>query len=239
MNTLTITPRGGTKQRHQKSRSFSVLRVSQITVNSVWTSDHATTRPIWLQLLATPDAMRPFVANLRQGRTADIESNHWSRSTDRIEILRSAGYHYHWQRNQAGCVVTISLPDLLALDPGMIDAARCTFVCLTPTWWQTRHGPHAEAVRFAAFVRNRTRRPLLPGAAFSAFLLEQALAQQVAVRPDSNNAKKRGFTALGLADAGLLPPLLVAVDQQTLDGFLANTVRAWVERQYDQGRRVA
>lgn len=233
MQHLTITPNDtdqDTPSAHpqRKSRSFTVCQVCRITADDLWpggAADTPTLRPIWLQLLGSNAAMQSFVANLRQGRPAQVGAG---RHPPRIELLRSAGYAYHWQRGARGVVVTAYLPGLVALDPGMIDAQRCAFVCLTPRWWVARHGPQAEAVRFAAFVRQRTRRPLFTDAAFSGFLLEQALQRHLAQRPAPHSPT---VTAVGLDDAGLLPPVQVNVAQTDLDTFLSHTVHAWVAQE--------
>jgi len=231
--TLTITPKPAAAQRpEQKTRSFSAGLVAYVTADQLWPGGEAQTkaiRPIWLQLVGTPDAVRPVVINLQAGRLADMTNPAagYTRGTPpRVELLRSGGYQWQWQRSDHGVVATAYLPDLVALDPGMIDPDRCAFVCLTPRWWVDQHGAQSEAVRFTAYLRRRTRRPIFPDAAFAGFLLEQALQQGIAVRPSRTTP---GFTAHGRAWAGLLPPIQVNVAQRDLDTFLAQTVKAWIE----------
>jgi hypothetical protein len=240
--TLTIPPKPA-PDSGQKTRSFSAGLVAYVTADQLWDGGEAQTdtiRPIWLQVVGTPGALHPFVMNLKAGRSADMTRTSASSSArskpERIELLRSGGYHWHWQRTDHGAVVTAYLPELVVLDPGMIDPDTCAFVCLTPRWWVARHGEQAEAVRFVAYLRRRTRRPIFPDAQFARFLLERALAAGVAVRPGRTTT---GFTARGLDQARLLPPLQVRAAQADLDAFLALTVKAWIDQAHEPDERSA
>lgn len=242
MYTLTITPPPA-PDSGQKTRSFSAGLVAYVTADQLWDGGKATTdtiRPIWLQVAGTSGAIRPFVTNLQAGRVAAMTRTSASSSArskpPRIELLRTAGYHWHWQRTAHGVIATAYLPEPVALDPGMIDPDRCAFVCLTPRWWVDQHGEHAEAVRFTAYLRRRTRRPIFPDAAFATFLLDRALAAGIAVRPGRTTS---GFTAIGLEHAGLLPPIQVHIAQTDLDTLLATTVKAWIAQAHEPEERNA
>lgn len=149
MNLLSITPpeevqgEKARRGRHQpKGRVFRAVKLCHVLADLLWTGGQADTdvkRPVWLQVAGLETELRPFLANLRAGRKAELEvRGHVQNNPERFELLRSGGYAYATQRgvDAAGSqVVTAFLPDLFLVDPGMVDPAGVRFVCLTPRWW--------------------------------------------------------------------------------------------------------
>jgi hypothetical protein len=107
------------------------------------------------------------------------------RRAEGIEVLRSSGYRYLWQREAEGALVTVYLPSLLSLDPGMVDPSGARFVVLPSSDWARAQRVDAAsmlahavslgfdvekldpqtvgavALLFAAYLDRRTRAPLL------------------------------------------------------------------------------
>lgn len=148
-------PRAGSSRSNNngsggKSRSFSVAGLAYVTANSLWEGGQTKTdviRPVWLMLAGSEGEVRPFVANLQNGRKAvltnaqtETSQQYYGRSKPpQLECIKTGRYRYVWQRGggRAGdiAVVTAYQPDLFALEPGMIDPHEVKFVCLTPLWW--------------------------------------------------------------------------------------------------------
>ena len=102
-----------------------------------------------------------FRTNLRLGYAAELvdpaNTSYSSRRPPRFELLKTGGYAWFVQRLPDGIsVATVYQPELLALDPGMIDPERCQFVCLTPTWWlaQEQRGLWQHHDRCAAILAH-------------------------------------------------------------------------------------
>lgn len=184
MQSLSIEPKV-----EGKGRSFTATPLAFIVADTLWSGGQTATeaiRPIWIQLAGSDAELRPFVANLQVGRKAIFKkANHWSRrGVEKLEILKSAGYHTTWQRMPEGSVATIYLQDLFVLDPGMVDPAGIQF-CLLPSreWIENQRVDSATAVDylltladvdreelvkhvpiatlFAAYLDRRTRCPLV------------------------------------------------------------------------------
>lgn len=150
------------KIKDNKSRSFSAILLGYIAA-PLWdggTTDTNSIRPVYLSLTGTETSLRPFLANLKRGAKAlmsDTKNGYVSRN-DRtnIECLRSAGYETFWHRMSDGAaVVTLYLPEVFAVDPGMIDPDRCDFLSMPPLWWCEKQSrlladKTAEVIRHAA-----------------------------------------------------------------------------------------
>ncbi len=194
----------------QKGRSFAALYMAGIKADALWSGGQATTehlRPVWC-LVATSEAeIRPFVANLRLGRKAAFlgtRSAMIPRDVGRLELLKSVRYRIEMQRTAYGTAALAFLPELFALDPGMVDPAGLKFVMLLSQAdvaqqageWDVeaamahlgrikfhRLAKERERIRqvlplapcFAAYVDRRTRCPLLKDTRFYAQLLVRCL----------------------------------------------------------------
>jgi hypothetical protein len=134
-----------------KTRRFQVSYLAHLCANAWWSSGQTvadTTRPAWLLFAATERAARPFVANLQTGHKAALvpyrpDQAFTPSPVAQVELLKSAGYRFLWQRLTGGAdgplaLVTAYLPELFVLDPGLIDPAGISFLALTPTWWAAR-----------------------------------------------------------------------------------------------------
>jgi hypothetical protein len=98
--------------------------------------------------------LRPFVANLMLGRRA-LFGGHGRRSKG-LEFLKSAGYKYTWQREGEGSIVSVFLPELFLMDPGMVDPQVAKFVILPSESWAA-----AQAIDAKPMVRYVKRTPLV------------------------------------------------------------------------------
>lgn len=123
-------------QTEGKSRSFRATLLASVEADSVWEGGQTATdnqRPVWAMFASSENELRPFVANLVSGRKAAYvrQDSRWSRKKDdRLEILRSAGFKSHWQREAEGSIATVLLPDLFQIDPGMVDPKGASFILL-------------------------------------------------------------------------------------------------------------
>ncbi len=154
-----------------KTRAFAALPLAWITGRELWPDPRVKTesiRPLWIMLTAGDEAaLRPFIANLRAGRLADLTDTQQpghagSKTPPRIELLKSAGYNYLWQRNTGpdrAAVVTAYLSTLCALDPGLIDPTEIRFLCLAPGWWCVQEATtlRTDRVRCAAVLAHTHR----------------------------------------------------------------------------------
>ncbi len=131
---LVIAP-----QHEGKGRVFSASMLASVTADHLWDGGRTDTekeRPVWMALAGTESELRAFCANLQTGRHAEIAKDHGGRSKDRVEALKSAGYHYAWQRvPDVGAMVTVYLPDLFRIDPGMVDPAGIRFIAMPSQAW--------------------------------------------------------------------------------------------------------
>jgi hypothetical protein len=157
-----------------------------------------------MMLAGSEIELRSFVANLRGGRKAEVGNGYRSRGKEKVEFLKSAGYHFSWQRMAEGSVVTVFLPDLFRLDPGMVDPKGIQFVLLPTQDYVNAQSidietsvAHAKglfklpedldfnqvvptAALFCAYLDRRTRCPMLVDSRFYTQLylacLEKGLA---------------------------------------------------------------
>lgn len=142
---LWIRPKAG-----KKGRSFAATLLAYATADALWpggeTGGDKTTRPVWIMYAAGEGEVRPFTANLRLGRAAEIPegASYSRRKSPSVELLKSAGYAFSTQRFAEGSVVTAYLPDLVRLDPGMVDPSGIRFVMLPPRSWVEAQGIDAE-----------------------------------------------------------------------------------------------
>lgn len=127
--TVTIASESG------KGRSFSALVLAAVTADSLWELGKTVkrgevARPVFASFAGTDDDLRPFVANLRLGRRAMFGGNNSYDRAPGYEFPKSARFVVTWQRHAVGSIATLYLPDLFALDPGMVDPAGISFVTL-------------------------------------------------------------------------------------------------------------
>lgn len=178
-----------------------------------------TLRPLWATFVGSDMALRPFVANLRSGRKAVPVGVHKPKPEQRLEFLKTAGYHVAWQREAEGSIATLYQPELMKLDPGMNDHVSIRFVMLVPQWWlneQHESARRAEpavqhlervgkypierrtalelvpsATLFAAYLDRRTRCPIIADPRFHLQLLCASIAAGFATLPGDDMRYQR------------------------------------------------
>ena len=138
---LIISP----KNTDGKGRAFRALKISAVMADSLWEmgSGDKHDRPVYATFAASENELRPFVANLLCGRPAASNSKSYrSRNKAGYEFMKSAGYKVIYQRHEAGSVATIFLPDLVGLDPGMVDPKEIKFVVVPGADYLAREAAH-------------------------------------------------------------------------------------------------
>lgn len=139
MNTLTIERESKTKKG--KTRRFSAVYLSSIRADILWDGGRTDTgrveRPVFLAVAGGDTALRPFLANLRMGRRADIktEDNRRYDESLAIQLLRSTRYDEVAQRHGDTTIVQLLHPDIWPVEPGMVDPDHVSFLSIAPAWW--------------------------------------------------------------------------------------------------------
>jgi hypothetical protein len=189
-----------------KGRSFRAELLGYCLADHLWEGGSAVTnrlRPAVLVIAASEAQVGPVVANLRGGRKALL---HLGQSKPKqLELLKSAGYAFSAQRHPEGVVVTAYLPELVRIDPGMVDPSGARFLMLPSAAWlraevsrfdlgaAVQHVERTVAFRrtgasldevvpylaaaplFAAYLDRRVRAPIVPDVRFHAQVLAAAL----------------------------------------------------------------
>jgi hypothetical protein len=200
MRTLTIESGKG-----EKTRSFQAVMLAHVRAELLMpTTDDGMQRPVWAVFAGSENQMQAFVSNLKAGKKALDEGK--SSSFKGVEFLKSADFAFAAQREREGVLVTAYLPDLVRLDPGMVDPAGVRFLMVVPEDWhaaQTVDGAASmvdfcrrlgfgmaceedvpEALLFAACLDRRTRAPILADGAFALQLYYAFLRDGLASWPD-------------------------------------------------------
>ena len=196
-----------------KGRTFAALMLAGVEADGLWPGGRTATeimRPVWAMFGGSDQELRAFAANLQTGRKAVFgkTGGYRSRHDEKLEFLKSAGYQYTWQREAEGSLLTVYLPDLFRLDPGMVDPAGASFICLPTQAWAEAQTidtkpliKHAKALGygalpeddlialcpmaflFCAYLDRRTRCPLLSDGRFYLQLLLACLSEGLASFP--------------------------------------------------------
>ena len=75
-------------------------------------------RPVWVMFAAGDQEIRPFIANVAAGRKAALVEPRGDINRGKgLELLRSAGYRFTFQREAEGVIATACIPELFAIDP--------------------------------------------------------------------------------------------------------------------------
>ena len=200
-----------------KGRAFSALLLGSVEADNLWQGGLADTdnqRPVWAMFAGTEQELRPFCANLITGRKISIgERSYYGRkSGEKMEFLKSTKYQVAWQREAEGSVLTVFLPELFQMDPGMVDPKVASFVCLPSRDWITTQAINLEpilehlekidlhgqtvaslfgfiplAYLFAAYLDRRTRCPLVSDGRFYMQLMLACLHEGLAAWPSTGN----------------------------------------------------
>jgi hypothetical protein len=204
MPDLVIAP-----EKEGKGRSFTASLLCSIKADGLWSGGGATTdatRPVYFMIATGEEQIRPFVTNLQMGKKAIVPTSGYGRqkASFTLEVLRSAGYSWSYQKTADGTIATAYLADLFRLDPGMVDPDGIAFVLAPPTAWVERYpwdtrpavdhvlklGTKAQpeqlerlaplAPLFCAYLDRRTRCPLLKDARFYLQLMVACLEAGIA-----------------------------------------------------------
>lgn len=142
MNQLQITKESKTK--NGKSRQFAAIYLSSIRADMLWDGGRTDTgkveRPVYLAVAGPETTLRPFLANLRLGRRADVlspERPSWD-DTTAVQMLKSVNYDTAVQRHGDVTVCQFMHPDVWPVDPGMVDPDTVAFLSVAPVWWHER-----------------------------------------------------------------------------------------------------
>ena len=157
---VVIAPEEG-----KKGRSFRALHLASATADARWpggaTKKEGVLRPVHAIFLGSEAELRPFAANLQLGRLASTSGESTRRRRNQqqtgFEFLKSAGYRQAWQRHEEGAVLTVYLPDLFHLDPGMVDPKIVRFVLAPSKAWTEAQ----MAIPVAEIVRHVRRLPIV------------------------------------------------------------------------------
>lgn len=155
-------------------------------------------RPVFAVFMGSYTSIRPFIANAMLGKRIK-EGKHES-----FEFLKSEGYKWTWQRHGEGVAVTAHLPEIFAVDPGMVDPKGIHFLFTLPDEYvraqsfpeaplvmaklscfkfpvedalsdKNWHSTFANAYAFATYLDRRTRSPIIADPAFYVYLYLMAI----------------------------------------------------------------
>lgn len=233
------------KKDATKGRTFTAKLLAWMSADYLWaTGDTKSTRPVWLMLAGSDGELRPFVANLQAGNKAEVTHNGYAgRSSQKFEVLRSAGYHTSWQRTPHGSVATMYLPELFRLDPGMVDPTGIRFAVLPEHVWLPVVEPLSQkaypdltdeereyiprvAPLFIAYLDRRTRCPIVADAGFHVRLLAECVRAKAARVVGRQRDNRLGIAAEDLGSVGLAPGLVFGAKHVDFEGLLAEQTQA-------------
>lgn len=246
---LVIAPKG------DKGRSFSANLLAHAHANTLWENGTSGDchRPVWMVVGGTEQEMKAFNANLLTGKKAEISSDHGYRQRgEKFEILKSAGYMHHSCKIGGGMVTTFYLPDLLRLDPGMVDPAGVKFVVIPALAWvsaqrfdlaaarlrlqslgaegkvtdEALHVALAEGSLLLAYLDRRCRFPIPFSPVFGAWLL-QAMETARALFRTSHQYDRGRYRIDGESHVNALPGYAVQATHEQLGEILSAEVRRW------------
>lgn len=241
------------RRRPAKTRVFSAHLLAAITADPLWPggqTDTQVTRPVAAWFAGSEDALRPFVANLREGRRAVAEGTSRRSSDKGLEFLKSSGLQVAWQRYPEGAVARLWLPDLFAVDPGLADPALpVAFVTALPAAWAAGLGlspaqqeavwahldavgrprdwqlpPHLPqlALGWAAQLDRRIDKPLVADARFAVQLLCAFVDAGLAWV-----SGRRGFEEASVEAVGLLSGLATQADAEAIATLVAREIERY------------
>ncbi len=152
-----------------KGRTFRATYLASASADKLWEGGETDTgdieRPVFAVFAGSDAELRPFVANLMLGRRGLVgeNSNYGRRRVKGFEFLKSAGFRYLWQREDEGTIVTVYLPELFLMDPGMVDPKVAKFVLLPSASWAARQeidaAPIMKHARRLSSVKKANKLP--------------------------------------------------------------------------------
>ena len=219
----------------KKGRSFRAELLSWIDAPGLFEAGQADTnnhRPAWMVIAASEQESRAFVANLKKGVRAEKADKGYSRSFDRFQLLKSAGYQTHQQRCGDAVVTTFFLPELFTVNPGMVDPYGVQFIMLPGQGWyeaQTIPKEDAEALLFLAYLDRRTRFPFPQDAAFARKLLDRCFKEGLVASADRERSHRTRFRYFehGLGKVGMRGGLAFMSTHNVFGEILADEIKSW------------
>ena len=179
-----------------KGRTFRATLLACVESDLLWQgglNSGDNIRPVWAMFCGSDQELRAFAANLQMGRKITLmgQRNGYRRKEERMEFMKSSGYQTIWQREEEGSILTVMLPELFQIDPGMVDPVGIKFVVLPTQDWHdsqeldvepmVRHVKRLKdydqvgdwvidwaptAFLFASYLDRRTRCPLVADGRF-------------------------------------------------------------------------
>jgi hypothetical protein len=221
MRTLTIDSGKG-----EKTRSFQVALLGIVTCEwLVATTDRDIQRPLWMALAGSEAQMRAFVANLQGGKKASDGDK------KKIELLKTSGYVVSTQREIEGVIATAYLPDLVRLDPGMVDPDGARFLMVVPRDWIATQAIKADAISAAMFCKRAGFDMARPEDAAVALLFAGYLDRRTRapIVADLAFAMQLYYASLqaGLASPSSLPATVADGRHRHHMGCVMLTLKAW------------
>ena len=120
----------------EKTRVFTATEVATIEAD-LWEGANNGNghRPCYAVYAGSDSELKSFGANIRLGRKLRVPARYRNRSNYETEFVRSAGYVQAYQRHPEGSTLTVYLPDLFMVDPGMVDSKSVAFVVSPSREW--------------------------------------------------------------------------------------------------------
>lgn len=228
--TISIEPKKG-----KKGRTFSAYLLNYLTADTAWECGSSDPRrPVYLAFTASDREAHAFTANLRTGRRAVVR-NVYGHEQGKIEFLRSSAHRFVTARSRrsGGAIVTVYLPSLFELDPGLIDPT-IRFLFAPASWWVDRElsspalrsFPQEEArelvvaASFAAYLDRRTSLPIINDPRFHRQLWRAAKREVWWHEPERSTYGHATFRVFPEEIHGLEHVGLVSVDHPAFESFL-------------------
>lgn len=247
---VTIAPKG------EKGRSFSAEVLAYAEADPLWENGGSSDskRPVWVVFGGTEQGMRAFMANVLLGRRAEAKDAYNRKTSDRFELLKSAGYQHHSRKVGGGVVTSVYLPDLVRLDPGMVDPAGVRFVVIPAKSWvaaqrfdlaaararlldlgaaagdverdEVLHDNLAEGALLLAYLDRRCRFPVPFDPVFGAWLAGAMARESALIRP-THHGYRQVYRITGAEKVNALDGFAVTTSHERLGSILSDEIRRW------------
>lgn len=234
----------------EKTRRFTADAVAYIVADDVWgvglNSKERVVRPGLFAFVSSAQQARAFAANLRLGRPAAIDREVGYGEPLRFELLRSAGYRFETHQVDDGVLTVAYIPELFAIQPAAV-SSRLEFLCCPPRWWLDREvaalrpawGTNAEqaarAAYFVAYLDRRSPLPIVNDLEFHVALLNAAIVDGWAWRPDT---ERKHFAMRGTEAIGLAGGLCCVVTEEAFAQTLSDLTLKYLETRPHGSNRI-
>ena len=241
------------KSEEDKGRSFSADLIAYVEADNLWSSTQTDKhRPVFAIFGASEMEMKAFMANLFTGRQAEkSDGGSW-----KLELLKTAGYLHFTQRcTNGGVLVTVFMPKLFLLDPGMVDPDWITFLCFPTKEWCRQQTFDLNAARkklkmlfgttiqstdtelhlllckgalLLAYLDRRVRYPLIFDPVFGLYLMNN-------IYPYVNNfdSYQNSYSSMGMKEVGFESGFSLRIGQESFGTMLSTAVQQWYKAEED------